>query len=125
MSGRTAGDLSSKAVGMRYEERAAQYLAENGYRLLARNYRCKRGEIDIIAKDGQYLCFVEVKFRKEGKFGGALGAVNVSKQQKISRTALYYLAEHGYTDNTPCRFDVLGVTADHMELIKNAFEFRG
>lgn len=125
MSSRSVGEFSSKAVGMQYEERAVQYLAGCGYRVVARNYRCRKGEIDIIAKDGPYLCFIEVKYRKEGKFGGALKAVNLSKQQRISKTALYYLMEHGYTDNTPCRFDVLGVTADHMELIKNAFEFRG
>ena len=125
MRGRPTGELSSKTVGMQYEKRAAEYLTGQGYRVLARNYRCKRGEIDIIAKDGSYLCFVEVKYRASGEFGGALGAVNLRKQQRISRTALYYLMEQGYTDNTPCRFDVLGVTGDHIELIKNAFAFRG
>lgn len=125
MNSREKGIYSSKSVGMRYEAYASKYLEQNGYRILERNYRCCKGEIDIVAKEGPYLCFIEVKFRKTGDFGGALSAVNQKKQQRISKAALFYLVEHGYTDNTPCRFDVVGVTENHVELIKNAFEFRG
>lgn len=125
MTNRPKGEFSSKAIGLHYEERAVRYLKEHGYSMLARNYRCRKGEIDIVAKEEEYLCFIEVKYRTEGTFGGALSAVNLKKQQRISNTALFYLMEYGYTDDTPCRFDVLGVTADHVELIRNAFTFRG
>lgn len=125
MTGKNGEKKSSKAIGMQYEEQAAQYLESVGYCVTARNYRCKKGEIDIVARDGAYLCFVEVKFRKTADFGGALGAVNYSKQQRISKAALWYLMENGYGDEVSCRFDVLGITPEGMELIKNAFEFRG
>lgn len=119
------GEFSSKTVGLEYEKKAAAYLLQQGYKILQRNYRCKMGEIDIIARDGEYLCFIEVKYRKTEKFQGALGAVNPGKQQRISKAALYYLMEKGYRDDTPCRFDVVGITPKEIQLIKNAFKFRG
>lgn len=118
------GANSSRIIGMQYEEQAVQYLKQSGYEILRRNYRCKNGEIDIIAKEAGCLCFIEVKFRKTAQFGGALAAVNENKQRRISRAALWYLMENGCRDDVSCRFDVLGITPKGMELIKNAFALR-
>lgn len=117
------GEFSTRATGSEYEELAANCLMQNGYRILKRNYRCHAGEIDLIAKDGEYLCFVEVKYRKTDTFGGALAAVNTAKQQRICRSALFYLTQNGYTDTTPCRFDVVGVTPKGVQIMKDAFTF--
>lgn len=116
---------SSRALGKEYEELAADYLTKKGYRILEHNFRCRQGEIDLIAEEGGYLCFVEVKYRQSGIFGSALGAVVPEKQRRISRSALYYLAVRGYPEEQPCRFDVLGVSPNQMILIKNAFDYRG
>lgn len=119
------GRLSARASGAAWEEKAGAYLRENGYEILCRNYRCRQGEIDIIARDGEYLCFIEVKYRKTSGYGSALEAVDFRKQQRISRTALHYLTVHGLGDGEPCRFDVVGVTPERIELVKDAFAFRG
>lgn len=116
---------SSRAVGNQYEDFAAEYLQRAGYTIIERNFQCRQGEIDIIAKDRSYLCFVEVKYRTSGEFGDALEAVSPGKQRRISRTALYYLTVKGYGENQDCRFDVLGITPKSVCLMKNAFEYRG
>lgn len=116
---------SSRAVGLRYEELAARYLTDKGYRILQRNYRCKLGEIDLIAKERGYLCFIEVKYRTNERVQNAAGAVNQAKQRRISRAAAYYLAEKGYCEDTPCRFDVVGITPEKIQVIRNAFTYRG
>lgn len=116
---------SSYELGKEYEELAVKYLTQRGYVVLERNFRCRQGEIDLIAEEGGYLCFVEVKYRRSGTFGSALGAVIPEKQRKISRSALYYLVIHGYSENHPCRFDVLGISPNQITLIKNAFDYKG
>lgn len=100
---------------------AADYMEKNGIRVIERNYRCKLGEIDIIAKDGKYLCFVEVKYRKELKNGFPSEAVTPAKQRKIFNVASVYLKQHGISFNTPCRFDVVSLKGDDITYIKNAF----
>ena len=117
--------MNRRQTGTAYERRAGEYLKEQGYELIGYNFRCRQGEIDIIARDGRYLVFVEVKYRGTARWGDSLSAVDFRKQQRISRTALYYLARHGYGTETPCRFDVVGITPTGTTLIKNAFEFRG
>ena len=107
------------------EELAAAYLAEAGYRILERNYRCLFGEIDIVAQEGETLVFVEVKSRSSGAYGDPQLAVGRRKQQKISRISVHYLAERRLC-HRPARFDVVAVKlfpAGHrIELIRNAFE---
>ena len=78
-------------IGRKYEEKAAELLEKQGYFILERNYRCKQGEIDLIGKEGEYLCFIEVKYRRGLSYGSPLEAVTKAKQRKISRTALYIL----------------------------------
>ena len=113
------------STGKRGEELAEAYLAEAGYRIIERNYRCLFGEIDIVAEEGETLVFVEVKSRRSAAYGDPQLAVGPQKQKKISRISLHYLAEHHLRDR-PARFDVVAVKllpAGHrIELIRNAFE---
>ena len=107
-------------IGKKYEAQAAEFLEKQGYLILERNFQCRQGEIDLIGKEGEYLCFIEVKYRKSANYGTPLEAVTKAKQRKISKTALYYLAKEGYPEDTPCRFDVVGMTSDKADLVRNA-----
>ena len=124
MTGGRKGPDSSKKIGSRYEHAAADFLQDRGYKILERNFRCPAGEIDIIAREGEYLCFLEVKFRSEKDRGTPQEAVNGRKQRRISRAALYYMMKNGLSDTTPCRFDVVGILPEKTTLIKNAFSFK-
>lgn len=112
-------------TGKKGEEFAVAYLKSKGYRIIERNYKCLFGEIDIVAKDGNTVVFVEVKSRKSEDFGDPQAAVGREKQKKISRVALAYLEEKR---RYPCdaRFDVVAVkmlpAGNTIELIQNAFE---
>lgn len=100
--------MNNVATGNRGEQLAASYLVKAGYRILARQYRNRLGEIDIVSQIGDIIAFVEVKTRRSEVFGMPAEAVTYKKQQKIIRTALCYLGE---TDkrNTAIRFDVLEI----------------
>ena len=124
MTGGRKGPDSSKKIGSRYGQAAADFLQDRGYKILERNFRCPAGEIDIIAREGEYLCFLEVKFRSEKDRGTPQEAVNGRKQRRISRAALYYMMKNGLSDTTPCRFDVVGILPEKTTLIKNAFSFK-
>ena len=113
-------------TGAYYEQAAGRYLEQLGYEILEYNYRCRSGEIDIIAKDGAYVVFCEVKYRADSRKGDPLEAVDARKQNVIFRCAMYYLAEHHLND-VPCRFDVIGIQGQDgsedakVTYIKNAF----
>lgn len=113
------------STGKRGEDLAASFLAEAGYRIIERNYRCLFGEIDIVAEEGETLVFVEVKSRRSNAYGDPQVAVGHQKQKKISRISVYYLEER-HLRHRPARFDVVAVKllpAGHrVELIRNAFE---
>ena len=113
--------MNKRQVGTQYESMAVQYLTEAGYHILERNFRCRTGEIDIIAKDGAYLVFVEVKYRASAACGSALEAVDYRKQKSILRVAQYYMVSHGYGTQTNCRFDVVAIQGTEITLIQNAF----
>ncbi len=117
--------MNKRAVGTAYEKRAGEYLVRQGYEIVAYNFRCRYGEIDIIARDGEYLVFVEVKYRKNIGSGNPLEAVNAKKQHIISRVASYFCLTNGYGENTPCRFDVVAILGDEISLIRNAFDYTG
>ncbi len=110
--------------GKTVESIAARQLKKKGYEILAQNYRNHLGEIDIIAKDGDTLVFIEVKARKSDRFGNAKHAVTLKKQKKIAMVALSYLKEVKQTD-ARARFDVVALNTHkndgNMEIIKNAF----
>lgn len=112
--------------GREAEQLAAEFLQRQGLRPVARNYRCRSGEIDLIMQDREGLVFVEVRFRRHTRFGGAAASVDRNKQLKLLRAAQHYLLRQD-AFNRPCRFDVVAVMpgrdgAPEFEWIKNAFE---
>ena len=105
------------------EEVVVHGLQEKGLQIKERNFRCRSGEIDLVAQDGRYLVFIEVKYRKNGKSGSPFSAVGREKQRIISKVAMFYLIAHGYRELPPCRFDVVGIDGENIHWIKNAFDF--
>ncbi len=112
---------NKRATGGRYEELAAGFLQEKGYRILERNYRDRYGEIDLIARDGACLVFVEVKYRRNSASGFPEEAVDARKQERIRHAASYYLYSRHYPEDTPCRFDVVAILGGEAHLIADAF----
>lgn len=110
-----------RAVGKKWEDLAEQYLEDRGLRILERNYYFPGGEIDVIAEDGEYLCFIEVKYRKTEALGFPEEAVGRAKQRKLLLGARRYLYEHHLPECTPCRFDVVAVLGQQITWIQNAF----
>ncbi|MCR5684636.1 MAG: YraN family protein [Lachnospiraceae bacterium] len=114
--------MNKRQIGIEGETKACAYLRDHGYRIVKKNFFCKAGEIDIIAYDGEYLCFIEVKFRADLSEGYPEEAVDERKIRRISKSALYYLNMCGLDETTPCRFDVISILGDGVTLIKNAFD---
>ena len=104
-----SGGANARLLGQWGEEQVAEKLRREGWSITVRNFRCRIGEIDIIAENGKYLAFVEDKLRKDGRYGAACEAVTLSKQRKLRTTAEYYLMYHP-TRLQP-RFDVAEVYA--------------
>ena len=96
-----------KSLGDDYENRAVALIEQSGLRLLERNFRGKTGEIDIVAKDGEQLVFMEVRARTNRYFDSAAGSVNKRKQQRIIRTAQLFLQRRPMWAGVACRFDVI------------------
>ncbi len=114
--------MNKRQVGNYGEERAVWFLTRKGYQILGRNYRCRQGEVDIIAKDGSYLVFIEVKYRKSGRCGDPAEAVGGTKQKRLYQAARHYLCRHGYGEEQPCRFDVVAVYGDgQVRCMEDAF----
>ena len=111
------------------ESLAVAHLKARGYDILERNYRALRGEIDLIAQDGEFIVFVEVKTRRSLKFGLPQTAVTTQKQRQISKVALAYLQAKNLFD-APCRFDVIAIHVSpqlallKLEQIESAFDFQ-
>lgn len=117
------------SIGALGEEAAVKALKKQGYKIIDRNYRTKMGEIDIIAKDGEYTCFIEVRLRKNNSFGSPADSIDEGKRIRIINTAKHYAVSKRIYD-TPMRFDVvlINATADknrlkniHLQIIKDAF----
>jgi putative endonuclease len=119
-----------KRTGEKGEELAAAHLAQSGYRIIERNYRCIFGEVDIVAEDDEAIVFVEVKSRRTDAYGDPQLAVGREKQKKISLVSLHYLSERKLR-HRPARFDVVAVTwpdgrgKPAIEHFPNAFEAVG
>lgn len=112
--------------GLRFEDQARDYLLCRGLSLLHSNYRCRFGEIDLIMRDQDTICFIEVKFRKSPAFGGAADSIPYAKQRKIVKTALFYIAAHKLLANQALRFDAMLIqhqpdNRNHFNWIQNAF----
>lgn len=114
-----------KTLGARGEEIAVAYLIRQKYRIIETNFRCRCGEVDIIARDGKTLVFVEVKTRRTASYGLPQLAVTPFKQRQISKAALTYLSKNRLMEES-ARFDVVSVllvdTSPTVDHIKNAFD---
>jgi putative endonuclease len=112
--------------GAAAEELAAQYLQVRGLKIIARNLRCKAGELDLVCLDGGTLAIVEVRQRGSAGFGGALASVTWTKQRKIMRAAQFFLRREKQWKNLALRFDVLAIQglpdgAHRIDWVKDAF----
>lgn len=118
-------EYAKQVLGKKGEKIAEQYLKTKGYKLVARNYRCPLGELDLIALDRRVIVFIEVKTRTGHRFGTPLEAVEFRKQQKMIRVAQYFLSEKRLHQRE-ARFDVVGISWPQrepvVEHIENAFE---
>lgn len=108
-------------AGARAEELCAEFLRKAGLRVLARNWRCRHGEIDLVAEEGGTLVFAEVRYRSDQRFGGAAESVTAAKRARLIAAARLYLMRRPESD---CRFDVLlldALEASRIKWIRNAF----
>ncbi|MBB5214754.1 YraN family protein [Parapusillimonas granuli] len=115
----------TQRAGRHFEGLAMRHLQAQGLRILERNLSCRAGEIDLVARDGTVLVFIEVRRRGSSRYGGASGSVDGLKQAKLLRSAGYFLpmlVRRHFGGRTPvCRFDVVSVEPNALEWIKNAF----
>lgn len=115
--------MNKRSLGSGKEEEAAKFLAECGLIVTDRNYRNRFGEIDLIAKDKEYIVFVEVKYRKTASSGHPEEAVDIHKARKISKVADYYRIRKKLSDDVPIRFDVVAIEGGQFRWYKNAFSY--
>jgi putative endonuclease len=107
-------------LGLAAENAAVIFLQQQGLKIIARNWQCKRGEIDIVAQDGRTLVFVEVRQRRNPRFGGAAASIGAAKRAKLRTTAQYYLLN--VSPLPPCRFDAICFEGDTINWLKNCIE---
>jgi putative endonuclease len=118
---------SSRTLGEQAEEAALHHLQQHGLTQVARNFRCRQGEIDLVMRHGATHVFVEVRYRSQARFGGAAASVDYRKQQRIITAAQFFLQRHPQAARGPCRFDVIAVSPGpaggwRIDWIQNAFE---
>jgi putative endonuclease len=113
----------NQQLGQLAEDRALDYLIQQGLQLVMRNYTCPLGEIDLIMKDRIYLVFIEVRSRKNPRFGGGIVSITYAKKQKILKTTAHYLMKQGRRVQLPLRFDVVSMEGHLGQItwIKDAF----
>jgi len=116
--------MNRRSKGTEGENLAARFLEKQGYAILERNYRFDRGEIDLVARDGKELVFVEVKARHSKLYGAPEESITPAKEVQLKKVAEGYLYEHNI-ENQSCRFDVVTITYQRgvpvLRLIQNAF----
>lgn len=119
----------STTIGQQAEEQALNFLKQQGLRLITQNYHCRQGEIDLVMTDQQTLVFIEVRYRKNQRYGSSAETVTTSKQKKIIHTAEHYLLHKISTPTPVCRFDVVAIypsdiakSSLQFDWIKNAFQ---
>lgn len=121
MTDKPSNDAARQRIGAAAEELAARHLLARGLSIIERNYRIRGGEIDLIARDGSELVFVEVRLRTRADFGGAGASITPSKQRRLILAAQHYLQQHGEQN---CRFDCVllnALDANAIEWIQGAF----
>jgi putative endonuclease len=114
-----------ETLGERGEKLALRFLQRKGYKILAQNYRCRVGEIDIVAQEGGKIVFIEVKCRQKLTFGPPQAAISEKKKLRLIKIAQFFLLEH-HLENSPCRFDVVTIIIPKrgkikIELTQDAF----
>lgn len=114
--------MNTRKKGAEYEGIAIKYLRGQGITILERNYRNRKGEVDIVGKDGEYTVFFEVKYRKNSASGYPAEAVNYGKQKNICMVADYYRMIHKMGETAPVRYDVVAICGGEITWYKNAFE---
>lgn len=114
--------MNTRKTGAEYEQVAINYLQKQGVSILEHNYRKRKGEIDIIGRDGEYTVFFEVKYRKDNSKGYPMDAVNHGKQRTICRVADYYRMIHHIGEFSPVRYDVVAICGEEITWYQNAFE---
>ena len=112
-----------KHIGQKAEQLAEAFLKRKGIGIIARNYHCRQGELDLIGWDGQVLVFVEVKARADDGCGYPGEALTFWKQRRICRTASVFCMREGILQNTSVRFDVVEIMGNRIRHIENAFQF--
>ena len=100
-----------KPIGQYWEQRAERFLTQNGLQLIARNFSTPVGEIDLIMRDTEHVAFIEVRYRRSDRFGGAIHSVTATKQRKLKRCAALFVSRHRASSQRPCRFDVIAYDA--------------
>lgn len=113
--------MNKRQLGQENEYLALKYLTNKGYKIIKRNYRCKLGEIDLIAKKDDRIIFIEVKYRSNNRYGNSIEAVNKRKQQVIRNVARYYLLTNYHSLEIPISFDVIGIDKNNITHIENGF----
>src|SRR5947208_17188744 len=115
--------MSTRAVGGQAEARVARFLEENySYRVLEKNYRCRLGEVDLIAEEAGVLVFIEVRSRTTSRYGEALETISAMKRRRIALTARTFLVTRGY-EGRACRFDVVTIqNRGEPQLLRDAFQ---
>ena len=115
-----------KPIGQYWEQRAERFLTQNGLQLIARNFSTPVGEIDLIMRDTEHVAFIEVRYRRSDRFGGAIHSVTATKQRKLKRCAALFVSRHRASSRCPCRFDVIAYDAangnDEPVWIRAAFD---
>lgn len=114
--------MNQNNAGLEAEKIAATFLLNHGLKMVAQNYHCRFGEIDLIMTDANTLVFVEVRLRTNKQFGSAAASITPQKMQKLILTAQHYLQSHG---ESQCRFDAIlmsKVDLNHIEWVRNAFD---
>ena len=110
--------------GQQAESAACDYLQQQGLQLVARNFRCRTGEIDLIMQEQQCLVFIEVRYRHKKNYGSGAESITVSKRKKLLRTAEYYLLQQQLVDKITCRFDIIDISNhSQIEWIRDAFSY--
>lgn len=113
--------MNKREIGFEAEASAKKYLEQHGLTFLDKNFNSRFGEIDLIMQDGNQHVFVEVRLRNNSNYTSALESVDFRKQNKLRKTALFYLQINQLLDKVPCRFDVVAIENTHIQWIKNAF----
>ena len=118
---------STQSSGKAAEELARQHLLQHGLKLLAQNWSCRLGELDLVMLDADTVAVVEVRYRRHSAWGGAVESVDARKREKLTRAAMHFLQQESRWAKHPCRFDVIAINAEgnpapRLNWIQNAFD---